>query len=131
MKKFLALSLCALMVLTMSAVVFAAEDNAFEYNFEDDTEGDFIAIDNSIKFYPKQGKVEIVKFDGSMVAKISQLDLQDIGGQMDTYADFVAGDVYFRVRHPGQNLDRARVQFKLCSSIETRESQVHRVLEKL
>ena len=47
------------------------------------------------------------------------------------YADFVAGDVYFRVRHPGQNLDRARVQFKLCSSIETRESQVHRVLEKL
>lgn len=93
MKKFLALSLCALMVLTMSAVVFAADDNAFEYNFEDDTEGDFIAIDNSIKFYPKQGKVEIVKFDGSMVAKISQLDLQDIGGQMDSYLDLVAGPV--------------------------------------
>ncbi|MGM9652629.1 MAG: hypothetical protein ACI3XP_03215 [Eubacteriales bacterium] len=93
MKKFLALALCALMVLTMSAVVFAAEDNAFEYNFEDDTEGDFIAIDNSIKFYPKQGSVEIVKFDGSMVAKISQIDLQDIGGQMDTYLDLVAGPV--------------------------------------
>ena len=47
------------------------------------------------------------------------------------FADYVAGDVYFRVRHSGQNLDRARVQFKLCSSIETREEKIRKILEML
>ena len=93
MKKFLAFALCAMMVLSLSAVIFAADENMFEYNFEDDTEGDFIAIDNSIKFYPKQGSVEIVKFDGTMCAKINQVDFADISGQMDCYVDFVAGNV--------------------------------------
>jgi len=93
MKKILALALCALMVLAMSAVAFAAEENAFEYNFEDDFEGDFIAIDNSIKFYPKQGKVEIAKFDGDLCARIDHTGYEDVSGQMDNYVDFVAGGV--------------------------------------
>ncbi|MBQ4044380.1 MAG: hypothetical protein IJD06_10350 [Clostridia bacterium] len=93
MKKIIALALCALMVLAMSAVAFAAEENAFEYNFEDDFEGDFIAIDNSIKFYPKQGKVEIAKFDGDLCARIDHTGYEDVSGQMDNYVDFVAGGV--------------------------------------
>ena len=93
MKKIIALALCALMVLAMSAVAFAAEENAFEYNFEDDFEGDFIAIDNSIKFYPKQGNVQIVKFDGDLCAQINHTGFADVSGQMDNYVDFVAGGV--------------------------------------
>jgi hypothetical protein len=43
-------------------------------------------------------------------------------------ADHLAGDVYFKVRHPGHNLRRALVQFKLTESIEAREGQIRKVL---
>jgi Ser/Thr protein kinase RdoA (MazF antagonist) len=44
------------------------------------------------------------------------------------FADFVAGNVYFKTHYDGQNLNRARVQFKLTESIETRESQIRKIL---
>ncbi len=47
------------------------------------------------------------------------------------FADFVAGNVYFKVQHEGQNLNRALVQLKLCESIETRESAIRKLLSKL
>lgn len=46
------------------------------------------------------------------------------------FADYIGGDPYFKVRHDGQNLNRARVQFKLTESIETRESQIREILAK-
>lgn len=46
------------------------------------------------------------------------------------FADYIAGDRYFKVRHDGQNLNRARVQFKLTESIETRESQIREILAR-
>lgn len=45
------------------------------------------------------------------------------------FADFLAGDVYFKTRYEGQNLNRARVQLKLCESIETREEKIRNILE--
>ena len=45
------------------------------------------------------------------------------------FADYLAGDVYFKTKHEGHNLLRARVQFKLCESIETREPVIRRLLE--
>ncbi|MBR0458578.1 MAG: aminoglycoside phosphotransferase family protein [Victivallales bacterium] len=47
------------------------------------------------------------------------------------YADFLAGDVYFKITRDGQNLHRARVQMQLCMSIEARESQIRRTLERM
>lgn len=46
------------------------------------------------------------------------------------FADYIAGDVYFRTTCDGQNLNRARVQFKLVESIETRESLIRAVVER-
>jgi len=46
------------------------------------------------------------------------------------FADFVAGDVYFKTRYDGHNLNRARVQFRLTESIETRESLIRKILER-
>jgi Ser/Thr protein kinase RdoA (MazF antagonist) len=40
------------------------------------------------------------------------------------FQDYVAGNVYFKVRYPEQNLNRARVQFRLCESIEAREKMI-------
>jgi len=45
------------------------------------------------------------------------------------FADFIAGDVYFKVRYDLQNLNRARVQFRLTESIERRESTIRKILE--
>ncbi|MBW7864706.1 MAG: aminoglycoside phosphotransferase family protein [Candidatus Hydrogenedentes bacterium] len=45
------------------------------------------------------------------------------------FADYIAGDVYFKTKYDGQNLNRARVQFKLTESIEARERQIRRILE--
>ena len=44
------------------------------------------------------------------------------------FADFIAGNVYFKVQNEGQNLNRALVQLKLCESIETRESVIRKLL---
>ncbi len=47
------------------------------------------------------------------------------------FQDYLAGNRYFKVRQPGQNLNRACVQFRLCESIETRERSIREVLRKL
>jgi len=47
------------------------------------------------------------------------------------FADYLAGDVYFKTKYDGQNLHRARVQVQLCRSIEANESKIRRTLEQL
>ena len=46
------------------------------------------------------------------------------------FHDYLAGNVYFKVKTPEQNLQRAQVQFRLCESIETRKRQINGVLEQ-
>jgi Ser/Thr protein kinase RdoA (MazF antagonist) len=43
--------------------------------------------------------------------------------------DHIDGDVYFRVRHRGENLHRALVQFSLVASIEQREEAIRALCE--
>lgn len=45
------------------------------------------------------------------------------------FSDYVAGDVYFKTRYDGHNLNRARVQFRLTESIEARERRIREILE--
>ena len=44
------------------------------------------------------------------------------------FSDHLAGDVYFRIRRPGQNLHRAMVQFALCQSIEAQEAEIKNIV---
>jgi Ser/Thr protein kinase RdoA (MazF antagonist) len=46
-------------------------------------------------------------------------------------SDYLAGDVYFRVEHPQQNLRRARVQFRLTEDIEAKEDAIRAIIERL
>ena len=39
-------------------------------------------------------------------------------------SDHLMGDAYFTIHHPGQNLDRARVQFALVKSLARRETEL-------
>ena len=43
----------------------------------------------------------------------------------------LAGDKYFKVRQPGQNLNRARVQFRLCEAVEAREGKIRDMIKRL
>jgi Ser/Thr protein kinase RdoA (MazF antagonist) len=47
------------------------------------------------------------------------------------FQDYLAGDVYFKVKHPEHNLHRAIVQFKLLESIEAQEDDLQAVIQNL
>ena len=42
--------------------------------------------------------------------------------------DYLQGDQYFKIHRAGQNLDRARVQFKMVDSFEQNESAMRRIV---
>ena len=46
------------------------------------------------------------------------------------FTDYLAGNVYFKVKHPQHNLLRALVQFKLTESIEAHEADIRNIIEK-
>jgi len=61
----------------------------------------------------------------------AELDLLTVSVRVITYelgvrflTDFLRGDVYFRIRYPGHNLHRARVQFKLLRDIQPAEERM-------
>ncbi|WP_427159263.1 phosphotransferase enzyme family protein [Aliinostoc sp. HNIBRCY26] len=47
------------------------------------------------------------------------------------FADYLAGNVYFKVKHPEHNLARAIVQFKLTESIESQEHQIRQIIQDM
>lgn len=46
-------------------------------------------------------------------------------------ADYLAGDIYYKVHRDGHNLDRCRTQFKLVESIEQQEAEMNRLVQTL
>ncbi len=44
--------------------------------------------------------------------------------------DYLSGDTYFKTTREGQNLDRARNQFKLVSDMESRLPEMHNIVNK-
>jgi Ser/Thr protein kinase RdoA (MazF antagonist) len=47
------------------------------------------------------------------------------------FTDYLAGNVYFKVRHVKHNLERALVQFKLTESIEAQETELRAIIADL
>ena len=47
------------------------------------------------------------------------------------FTDYLAGNVYFKVKHPQHNLQRALVQFKLTESIESHEADIRRTIQAM
>ena len=45
--------------------------------------------------------------------------------------DYLAGDVYFKIKYPEHNLARALVQFKLTESIESQETNIRQIIQDL
>ncbi len=47
------------------------------------------------------------------------------------FTDYLAGNVYFKVKYSRHNLDRALVQFKLTESIEAQEAVIRSIIQDL
>ena len=47
------------------------------------------------------------------------------------FTDYLAGNVYFKARHPEHNLVRALVQFKLTESIESQAAAIRAIIRDL
>lgn len=47
------------------------------------------------------------------------------------FADYLAGNVYFKVKYPEHNLARALVQFKLTESIESQEKTIRTIIQAM
>jgi hypothetical protein len=45
------------------------------------------------------------------------------------FTDYLDGNVYFKVKHPEHNLQRALVQFKLTESIEAYEADIRHIIQ--
>ena len=45
--------------------------------------------------------------------------------------DHLQGDVYFRIKRPNHNLDRARTQFALVKSIEDHAGAMKRIVDEV
>lgn len=45
--------------------------------------------------------------------------------------DYLQGDVYFKTKRPGHNLDRCRVQFELVKRLEESEPEMNRIIAAL
>lgn len=67
----------------------------------------------------------------------TEIEMLPMGAKLMTYecgirflADFLMGDVYFRIRREHHNLDRARTQFKLVSDMEAKWAQMTAVVNQ-
>ena len=47
------------------------------------------------------------------------------------FTDYLAGNVYFKVKHAEHNLQRALVQFKLTESIEAHEKDIRNIIQSM
>ncbi|MBD2250490.1 phosphotransferase enzyme family protein [Nostoc parmelioides] len=47
------------------------------------------------------------------------------------FADYLAGNVYFKIKYPEHNLARALVQFKLAESIESQEIKIRKIIQDI
>lgn len=68
----------------------------------------------------------------------AELDAMPQGAKMMTLecgvrflTDFLNGDTYFNTHYAGQNLDRARTQFKLVADMETKWDTMHKIVRDL
>ncbi len=98
-------------------------------------EADLSKVNFDISLYELYVKGFIEGANGGLTE--SELSLMPEAAIMMTFecgsrflADYLNGDTYFKISRPGQNLDRARNQFKLVSDMEARLDEMHAIVKK-
>lgn len=98
-------------------------------------EADLSKVNFDISLYELYVKGFIEGTKGGLLP--SELELLPIGAMMMTFecgtrflTDYLSGDTYFKTSRPGQNLDRARNQFKLVSDMESQLEDMRAIVKK-
>ena len=90
---------------------------------------DIDSFEALVNGYLKQARNFLTDWDQKYLYDSVRLIAFELG--LRFFTDYLAGDVYFKTNYAAQNLNRGRVQMKLCESIETRERKMRRVLESV
>jgi Ser/Thr protein kinase RdoA (MazF antagonist) len=94
---------------------------------------------NRIQFLPEIFEALVEGYLDATNCFLSPLEVDHlaIAPQVLTYelalrflADYLEGDIYFKVKRPGHNLQRARAQFRLLASMEEHASEMESIVEK-
>ncbi len=98
-------------------------------------EADLSKVNFDIKLYELYVKGFIEGAKGGLTE--FELEMLPIGAMMMTFecgtrflTDYLSGDTYFKTSRPGQNLDRARNQFKLVSDMEKQLDAMREIVKK-
>lgn len=100
---------------------------------EDEQDLDKVELDLSLFEAFTKGYLE--GCDGSLTEK--EIEMLPMGAKMMTFecglrflADFLEGDVYFKIHRENHNLDRARTQFKLVADMEKKWADMAAIVNK-
>ena len=98
---------------------------------EDETDLDSVFFDVNmcsafVKGYIEQATDFITAADRHYLFDAIHLITFELG--LRFFQDYLVGDKYFKVKFAGHNLNRAKVQFKLCESIEANEKAIRNVI---
>ena len=85
--------------------------------------------DSILKGYLSQASGFLTDYDYEYLFDSIRLIAFELG--LRFFTDHLAGDVYFKVKYPTHNLDRASVQFKLTESIEAQEQSIRKMIKEL
>jgi Ser/Thr protein kinase RdoA (MazF antagonist) len=100
---------------------------------EDDENLDNVSVDmETFKAYA-QGYMETAR---SFLTPL-EISLLPYGGRLLTYmqtvrflTDYLNGDTYYKIHHPGHNLQRTKAQFKLLQSLEAHAGEMDAFIKK-
>ena len=101
---------------------------------EDEAELDKVSLDLDIYAAFAEGFIEEVH------AMLSQYEWESLafGAKLMTFimglrflTDFIAGDVYYQIHYPGQNIARAKSQFALLADMESKFEHMEKIIEAL
>ncbi|MFV1995878.1 MAG: phosphotransferase enzyme family protein, partial [Verrucomicrobiales bacterium] len=84
-------------------------------------------FESLVKGYLREARAFLTDADLGYLYDCVRLITFELG--LRFFTDYLAGDVYFKTSYESHNLNRARVQMKLCESIEAREPMMRRALE--
>lgn len=98
-------------------------------------EKDLSKVELDLSLFEAFTRGYLVGSGGSLTQK--EIEMLPMGAKLMTYecgirflADYLQGDVYFKIQREGHNLDRARTQFKLVAEMEEKWTQMNDIVRK-
>lgn len=82
-----------------------------------------------LKGYFKEAGYFLTAYDYDYLYDAIRLIAFELG--LRFFSDYLAQNVYFKVKHPEHNLARALVQFKLTESIETQAAELRTLIQEM